>query len=410
MQKLLQVAAQEINYYVHQWGFYVTLLGLPLLFAALGAIPDIQQATADTPLASVETVLNEGSTDFETPTGYVDQAGAIKRLSEAQAAFFWAYPDEKAAQLALEAGKIESYYIIMADYFESGNVVQYTRKAQLFSDTEAALNQVLKDNLLQSLDNPNLSNRLLEPVVWIREGPEPQLFNFMPPDVDRGLLTTAGIVLAIFAFTTTFGGNLILRALRREVSVRVLEMIMSSTTPAQFIGGKLLGISLLTLGQSSLILIAAALVYGRNDSFGPAALPLGDLLLSFPYLLFGYLAYAGLMMTIAAIWPNTQENAAFLIIPRLLTMAPALGVLFVLPKPDRFLAVILSTFPLTAPLLMPFRILITEVPLWQWALGVIACAAWATVTISISMRIFRANTLLTGRSISLKALGQALRN
>lgn len=409
MIKLWRVAAEEIKYYLRQWTFYLAALGIPLLFGAMGAIPEIQAATAQTPLSSVETILSQEVETFTIPTGYVDYAGLITVVPPEQADFFQAYPDEMSAQADLEAGEIESYYVIPADYAETLAVAQYTREAQLFSETENAFKQILEKNILAQLDNPALADRLVEPVVVVREGPEPQWLSFIPADTDWGVLGSASAILGLFAFTITFGGNLILRALQREVQADVLEMLMTSTTPGQFMGGKLVGLSILTFGQTGLTLLTVALIYGRNgEAAGPAALPLKGLALSLPYLFFGYLAFTGLMMAIASIWPNTRENAASLIILRLLVFAPVLGVMFVLPNPDKSIAVILTIFPLTSPLLMPFRLFISDVPFWQWLLGLLVGFGWAGLLLVISMRVFRANALLTGRAISLPAVWKAM--
>ena len=76
MTKLFQVAGQEIGYHLRQWTFYVTIFGMPLAFAALGLLPQLQAATQQTPLARVETIFNQPETST-TPTGYVDHAGVI---------------------------------------------------------------------------------------------------------------------------------------------------------------------------------------------------------------------------------------------------------------------------------------------------------------------------------------------
>lgn len=184
---------------------------------------------------------------------------------------------------------------------------------------------------------------------------------------------------------------------------------MTTMTAGQYIGGKLFGTSLLVFGQTSLTLLAAALVYGRfADTNSPVALSTTTLLLSLPYLILGYLAYAGFVMSIAAAWPSSSENAALMILLRLFILAPVIGTLFIIPKPNQLIAIILTLFPPTAALLMPFRLLITAVPWWQWAIGVLGLLGWTGGTIWLSIRIFRANMLLTGRRLSLSGLKQAL--
>jgi ABC-2 type transport system permease protein len=113
-------------------------------------------------------------------------------------------------------------------------------------------------------------------------------------------------------------------------------------------------------------------------------------------------------MGLATIWPNLPESGTLLAIIRLLMFSPLIGILFILPNPDGLFAVGLTLFPLTAPLLMPFRLLLGEVPLWQWGLGLGLLLAIATFSVWLSARLFRMQSLLTGRTPSPRMLWVAL--
>ncbi|MEM7345139.1 MAG: ABC transporter permease [Chloroflexota bacterium] len=409
MIKLLQITREELSYHLRQWVFYLTSLGMPLMVAALGAIPQLQQATEETPLASVETIFTETET-IEAPTGYVDEAEIIQQVPDIHAEKLLLFPDTEAAAEALDSGDIESYYLIAADYVQSGTVTQFSNRPQLLAGVDDVITQLLRDNLLQSLDDPRLANRLEQPVNLVRRGPPRPVFSFIPSSTDLQELTAAGIILVLFAYLINVGGVLLLKSLQRESQARVFEVLVASTTAEQFIGGKLLALTLLTLSQAGLTLVAASLVYGRNSGgFGPSALPVSTILLSTPYLLVGYLAYSGLVMSFATIWPNLPESATLLAMLRLAAFSPVLGVLFILPNPDGIVATILILLPPTAPLLMPFRLLLGAIPFWQWGLGLFGLIVTAAFLIWISIRLFRAQTLLTGRSATLPALWATLR-
>jgi ABC-2 type transport system permease protein len=189
----------------------------------------------------------------------------------------------------------------------------------------------------------------------------------------------------------------------------VLEVIIVSTAPFQLIGGKLVGLATLTLAQAGITLLAGLLVYGNNpDGSGPAGLPLTALALSAPYLLLGFLAYCGGVMGVAALWPNFRESGVLLGALRLLTLTPLIGALFILIDVDGPIAVGLTLLPLTSHLLMPFRLLLTDVPGWQWSLGLFILTLWTFFWIWLSARLFRIHGLLTGRSLSPQLIWQAL--
>lgn len=410
MTKLLLVAHQEIGYHLRQWTFYLTIIMMPLIFAAVGAIPRLRAAAEESPLPSVETILNTSSVELATSIGYVDQADLIHHIPPAQKQYLHLFPNEAAAGEALAQGQIESYYVIAADYLRSGQVTQYTLSPQLLADTDAAVRDLLHLNLLEQLNDPHLAARLEQPAELVRQGPEPPLVRFIPANLDWQKLVSAMLVVGFFAYVINIGGNLLLRALQREVHAHILEVMIMSTTPFQLIGGKLLGLTALTLVQAGLTLLAGVMVYGQNpDGSGPAALPWITLLLSAPYLLLGFLAYCGGVMGVAALWPNFRESGILLGGLRLLTLTPLIGALFILADVDGPISVGLSLLPFTAHLLMPFRLLLADVPAWQWALGFLILTLWAIFWIWLSARLFRIHGLLTGRPLAPQVIWRALR-
>jgi ABC-2 type transport system permease protein len=411
MTKLLIVAQQEVVYQLRQWSFYVSLLLMPLLFAAIGAMPRLQQAAQAAPLPKVETVFNLASTEFEAPVGYVDKAGLLGGADEVEIKNLVSFAGETEATEALAQGKIESYYVIAADYIQTGRIVQYSADPQLLAETDVALSELLRRRLISLLEAPALAKRLEAPVKWVRQGPPPQAIRFLPTDLNMKELVSAGLVVGLFVYLINVGGNLLLRALQQEVRAKALEVMVVSTTSEQFIGGKLLGLSALTLAQAGLALGAGALVYGGNpDGSGPAALSLSTLVLSGPYLVLGFLAYGGGVMGMAALWPNFRESAILLACLRLLSLTPLIGGLFILPDIDGPLAVGLTLAPVTSHLLMPFRLLLAEPPLWQWAVGLLILLGWTVFWMWLSTRLFRLHGLLTSRPASPRLVWQALWN
>ncbi|MDH3675529.1 MAG: hypothetical protein OES12_08535, partial [Anaerolineae bacterium] len=70
--KLLIVAQQEIWYHLRQWTFYMTILVMPLVFAALGALPRLRDVAQEASLPRVETILSVSSSTLDGHIGLVD--------------------------------------------------------------------------------------------------------------------------------------------------------------------------------------------------------------------------------------------------------------------------------------------------------------------------------------------------
>ena len=82
--KLLIVAQQEIWYHLRQWTFYMTILVMPLVFAALGALPRLRDVAQEAPLPPVETILSVSSATLDGHIGLEDGGGGGLAFQEAQ--------------------------------------------------------------------------------------------------------------------------------------------------------------------------------------------------------------------------------------------------------------------------------------------------------------------------------------
>jgi ABC-2 type transport system permease protein len=115
------------------------------------------------------------------------------------------------------------------------------------------------------------------------------------------------------------------------------------------------------------------------------------------------------MLCVAALIPNFAESSQLQFMVRLISILPMIGVVFILPNADGATAVWLTMLPFFSPLLMPFRVLITAVPVWQILLSLSLQLLWAMWLIWLSTRLFRMYSLLTGRTPVLRAVWAAAR-
>ena len=107
MAKLFHIAYEEIMVHLKEWTFYLTAIGMPLVFAAIGLLPQIRAIAQESPLSRMETVFSESETVTEL-TGYVDHAGIITMLPADQADQLRPFAAEAAAAEALAQGEIEA--------------------------------------------------------------------------------------------------------------------------------------------------------------------------------------------------------------------------------------------------------------------------------------------------------------
>jgi ABC-2 type transport system permease protein len=195
------------------------------------------------------------------------------------------------------------------------------------------------------------------------------------------------------------------QAVATEKENRTMEIVITSVSPGQLIGGKVLGIIGMTLSQILIWVAFAALallVGGRyldigalqNLSVDPRIV-LTMLAIAAPT----YVMIAALMTAVGATvaeGQDTQQVAGLFALP---VIAPVwLGVILI-RDPNGPLAIALSLFPPTALTTVAMRIMSVPIPLWQIALSVTLLVLSAGGAIWLAARIFRLGMLRYGQRI-----------
>jgi ABC-2 type transport system permease protein len=212
-----------------------------------------------------------------------------------------------------------------------------------------------------------------------------------------------GIVL-LFLMLTQYC-TWIMIGVMQEKSSRVVEVLLATVRPIQLLGGKVLGIGLVALGQA-LLLVGVALglgaAVGSNVLHGSA--PLG-LLAELAWLVLGYAFYCWVYAA-AGSMAERQDQVQTLALP--LSIPILFGYIYSITvvstgSPNAFFDV-LAYFPPTAPFCMSVLVGLGRATWWEFLLSaLISIAATAGMAI-LASRIYRRAILRTGGRVSLVAL------
>jgi ABC-2 type transport system permease protein len=123
----------------------------------------------------------------------------------------------------------------------------------------------------------------------------------------------------------------------------------------------------------------------------------------------GYLLYATLASGLGVIAGDAQQARQLAGLLGFLGMSPLYLMGVLVQAIDSPLAVGLTLFPLTAPMIALFRMALTDVPLWQLATGLGVLLGSLVGSIWFVARIFRAAMLMYGQSLNPRQILQALR-
>jgi ABC-2 type transport system permease protein len=218
------------------------------------------------------------------------------------------------------------------------------------------------------------------------------------------------ILFVITIFTTS---GFLLQGVSEEKEGRIIEILLSSISPTQLLAGKILGLGALGLIQVSVWIGAgAALLSAATAIFalaGVIKLSLGTVGLGVVYFVLGYLLFATLMAVAGSMGTTQRESQQIASIFSLAAAIPFMTMSIVFTNPHSPLAVALSYFPLTSPVMMLLRLGVSDVPPSQIAISLVLLVASIALSLWAGAKIFRASLLMYGKRPSLKDLARAFR-
>ena len=405
MDKTLLVAWREFRQRIRSRGFIIQTLLLPIiliggsLVSSFGGTrePVALPATTSQPVQSL---------------GIVDQAELIQSTPSSGNVQWLRFADAPSAEQALTRDQIGAYYVIPPTYRSTGAIQVVGKTLPLTGPATDAIEDLLLTNLLAEVDEgvraqvraPFNSAQLT--TVQIGGAPataaqdnEP---NWLP------FLMTLLVVLPLFS-----GGSYLFQSLVQEKSNRVMEILLLALRPRQLLSGKLIGLGALILVQYLLWAITAVValaVRALNPAEFLTAINLSgaQLLLLIPYALGGFLLYAALMAGIGAMTSTIESNRIWVFVLTLPMLIPLYLWTAIVDAPAGPLAVGLSLFPFSAPVAMIMRLTTTTVPFWQIGVSLLLLLLTGLGVIWFMGRLFRAQTLLGGETLSVRRIWEAI--
>jgi ABC-2 type transport system permease protein len=245
-------------------------------------------------------------------------------------------------------------------------------------------------------------------------------------------------------------GIAILRGVVEEKTNRVVEIIVSSVKPVQFMVGKIIGIGSVGLLQFILwVGLTLGLVSGAQfilfpEPYVPSELPematIGSdaatakvmapssltvnyaidlfqtldgvnwlvMLSAFAFFfIFGYLLYAAIFAAIGAMSDQDTETQQFVIPVTVPLLLPFILLPLIASDPNGSLSFWLSIIPFTSPIAMMAR-LPFGIPYWQVTLSVALLLSFCALALLLAAKLYKSGILMYGNKPSFKAIMRML--
>lgn len=400
MGNVWKVSVAEYTRLAHKRSFLLSVIGMPIFIGVVIAI-------------AIFTAMPKGD---DRPIGYVDLAGVTQSAvvpsyaPDEKAPELLAYQDEDAARPALESGAIQGYYVIPADYLSSRRLTLLTWGKSPSGAARSAFESFLTAHLVAQA--PAEAQKVLVDGVKL---------HYRAAEDAREMPAEGFIVSTILPFVIGFfflmvvmsSGGYLLQAVTTEKENRMVEVMMTSVSPLQLIGGKALGLIGVALTQIGIWLVAltVALVWGSSQVSWLRDIELPGTTIAFAALYFlpTYVLLAGLMITVGSIVTDLQNGQQIAGFFNLVFMVPFFFLILLFTNPDSPILVLLTLFPTTSMMTVAMRWGVTAIPAWQLGLSYILLVVSAFGSVWLASRVFRSGMLRYGQPVSLKGLIQFVR-
>lgn len=412
--KLLAVAWWEYSEKIRSKAFLVSLILLPAVIVALVIVP---------------AAFVSGSEKDTHQIGMLDETGEISAT----------FRDLLEARLTPDDGK-PNFHIVDLPFQDPADVLQ----AVVFADSMVARGELAGYFILRSpiegMVNAEYRSgsvggvRLAEQVTPILRDAVTAV-RLRQRGIDPGLVAELGRSLRVrtfalsregvfreAAFEQVFfsvymymmmlffiimtSGQLLVRSMLEEKSNRIVELLLSSVSPQDIMGGKILGLGALGVTQLATWGIVATVAAHFS---GLPIIPLGNALLMTVYFVLGYLLYAAVFVTAGAPLSTEQEAQQVTTILSLGLVVPLALCVPVMQDPGSTLAVVLTMIPFFTPMMMAIRIP-TQLPqLYELVASLLILGVSVILLMGLAGRIFSASVLLAGKRLSLAEVRSILR-
>ena len=221
---------------------------------------------------------------------------------------------------------------------------------------------------------------------------------------DLDFLTTfflSLVFILLLMMMVIYSGQLLVRNMIEEKSSRLIEMLVSSSTPDELLAGKVLGLSLLGLTQ-----IAIWVIIGLGLA-GTALVPFNafkNVLPMLIYFILGFVFYTTLFIGIGSAVNTEQQAQQITTYLSLILMLPVVIAMPVIQNPDFIVTKIFSYIPLTTPTVMVLRLNVQNVSNFEILTTILILLLSIIISIRIGAKIFRIGILSYGNRLSLKEL------
>lgn len=225
-----------------------------------------------------------------------------------------------------------------------------------------------------------------------------------------GPLIIGGILTLLLIFGVSFNSMPVMTMVVNEKASRAYEILLCSLKPLELLWGKVIGKTLVGSLQMLIWVVALAVVLMLLNNFVNVAeafrmdFKIGVFAYYIVNYIVGLMTFTALYAGFAVSYEDNAKAGAALFPLFLLIQLPFYTVFSLVGNPANFVAQVLSIIPLTSLYVMPARMSLISVPLWQPLLAMALNLSVLYLAMVAASRLYRISILSTGNTPSLRQL------
>lgn len=227
------------------------------------------------------------------------------------------------------------------------------------------------------------------------------------------MISFAIIILSIgLFFAIYFCAYQVSAEVTMEKTSKIMETLVTSTSPKSIVLGKTIGTGIVGLIQLLAITIVSVVSY-KIFAEGQSNLDFLDfsqvtpavIIVAFIYFILGYTLYAFLYALVGSTVSKPEDiQSANSPVAMLAMFGFYFGYFTVIFAPSGAMTKAASLIPFSSPFSMPFRMMMVNVPTWEIITSIAILIVTIALAIQISIRIYSAAVLHYGSKIGIKEL------
>ena len=404
--KLRSIIRHEYLTIVKQPAFILTMLGVPMLMIAVGALMFFSERTAESSLDDITEDISE--------VVVIDKSGLIDEDIVASLEFELRDSGEAEVIQQVRSQELDGAIIYPEDVLETRSFEAYIDRGDnlmapsVISDIGEEL---LGASLAALLEDTNIATVL-------QQGSVGQVTAYQDGEETLGMAEyiVPGAFLALFFIILFFTMSYMLLGVAEEKENRSMEMVLSYVKPRTLMSGKLLSIGLVGLTQMLFFPTLGVLAYFSVTRYqNQLSMPLNidfttlvfdpiSIIIGFLVLIFGFLMFAALMSGVAAMMPGVKEANSFSSVFFLIPLVPVYAFPILMAAPESFLVKFLTFFPLTSPPVLLVRNTLGNIGIYEAAAAVLTLAVFTILAFMLAAKLFRLGALEFSDRLKLSSL------